>query len=374
MRIYKRNNSPNWWATWYGQNGRRRRKSTGTEDKDLARTIVAKWQQEDFLERHFGTIPDTPFQDSLVRYGQERKRENPQAYEDNVKYRLQRLIDSFGHLNIGDIKFVNIQDYADLRFKSVSRATVLKELSTLKAILNKAFREGFLPAMPPFPKIKPVQGRNRWLTVEEEVRLLKAASPHLKLIIQFALDTGGRRSEILKLNWQNVDLDRGFITFTKTKNGEDRAVRLTERARKVLVEIGPKKSGNVFTFNDKPIRSVKTSFDSAREKAGVEDFRFHDLRHTFASRLVQQGIPLYEVMQLTGHKSFQMVQRYAHLAPEFQEKAISALEVYGQPAPAIYGQGGACPSDGHNLGTVTKNSVLDSLSITLKNPLASQGV
>ena len=77
------------------------------------------------------------------------------------------------------------------------------------------------------------------------------------------------------------------------------------------------------------MKGIKSSFHSARTKAGIDDLRFHDLRHTFASRLVQQGVSLYEVMHLTGHKSLEMVQRYAHLAPDFQDRAIHALNSYG---------------------------------------------
>jgi integrase len=80
------------------------------------------------------------------------------------------------------------------------------------------------------------------------------------------------------------------------------------------------------------VNSVKTAFNKAREKAGLKDFRFHDLRHTFASRLVQGGVPLYEVMHMTGHKSFEMVQRYSHLAPDYAERAIQALDAFGHGA------------------------------------------
>ena len=102
-----------------------------------------------------------------------------------------------------------------------------------------------------------------------------------------------------------------------------------------MLDIGPKETGLVFTYKGKAIQRVKRSFDRAREMAGLADVRFHDLRHTFASRLVQGGVPLYDVMHLTGHKSLEMVQRYAHLAPDYQERAMGVLNGVG-----------------HNMGTV----------------------
>jgi len=232
-------------------------------------------------------------------------------------------------MNLSDFTHAVIRDWANERLDQVKPATALRDLSTLRAILNKAFREGLLAQVPPFPRMKKEPGRCRWLTLEEEHRLLLAAKPHLRALVAFALDTGGRRSELLKLDWRNVDLERGFVAFLKTKNGEDRSVRLTERAKQVLAGLDPQESGPVFTYRGQSIKCVKTTFDKARTRAKLEDFRFHDLRHTFASRLAQQGVPLYEIMHLTGHKSFQMVQRYAHLAPDFQERAIGALNAYG---------------------------------------------
>jgi len=186
-----------------------------------------------------------------------------------------------------------------------------------------------LAQVPAFPRMKKQPGRCRWLTVDEEQRLLLAAKPHLRALITFAVDTGGRRSELLTLDWRNVDLERGAIAFLKTKNGEDRSVRLTDRAKQVLIDLAPQESGPVFTYRGQAIKCVKTTFNKARIQANLEGFRFHDLRHTFASRLAQQGVPLYEIMHLTGHKSFQMVQRYAHLSPDFQRRAIGALNAYG---------------------------------------------
>lgn len=329
MRIYRRKNSSKWWIDWTDQKGHRHRKSTGTDDKQLAETLAAKWQQESFLEQHFGVIPAVPFTEALLRYGQERQRDNPVSYKAKEKYQLQRLLDRFGDLNLSDITHALMREWVDELLGRMKPATALRELTTLKSILNKAFREELLAQVPPFPRIKVEPGRCRWLTVDEEKRLLLASPPHLRALIAFAVDTGGRRSELLKLDWQNVDLNRGFVTFRKTKNGEDRSVRLTDRAKHVLTKLGPKEKGPVFTYRGQAIKCVKTAFGKARERAGIEDFRFHDLRHTFASRLVQQGVSLYEVMHLTGHKSFAMVQRYAHLAPDFQERAIGALNTYG---------------------------------------------
>jgi integrase len=202
----------------------------------------------------------------------------------------------------------------------------LKDVAYIKAAINMARREELTDFVPNFPRIKPSRPRNRWLTFDEEERLVQAAAPHLKPIIRFAVDTGGRRSELLKLDWRYVDLDNRRVTFIQTKNGEDRTVRLCKRACETLAALSPKDSGPVFTYNGKALKDFKSSFDKARVKARIEDFRFHDLRHTFASRLVQGGVPLYNVMHLTGHKSLEMVQRYAHLAPEFQEAAIAVLD------------------------------------------------
>tara|TARA_B100000965_G_scaffold381828_2_gene379637 strand:+ start:1415 stop:2449 length:1035 start_codon:yes stop_codon:yes gene_type:complete len=329
MRIFKRKGSPFWWATWYDQYGKRQRKSTRTDDKSLAQALAAKWQQETFMERHFGKIPDVPFRDALLRYANERQRQNAKSYEKSLKYRLQFLLDRFGKLNLSQITAVLLQDFAEERLETKKGETVQKELSTIRAILNKARREGRLAVVPPFPRIRKEPGRCRWLTIAEERRLILAAAKHLKPLIAVAIDTGGRRSELLELDWCNVDLGRGRITFVKTKNGENRTIRLTSRAKAVLEALGPKSEGPVFTYGGKAMREVKTSFQRAREKAGLDDVRFHDLRHTFASRLVQQGVSLYEVMHLTGHKSVSMVQRYAHLAPDFQETAIAALEAFG---------------------------------------------
>ena len=308
------------------------------------------------MEQHFGLIPEIPFRESLLRYAEAKERENPKGFNASRRYQLQLLLDNFGMLMLNEIDAKTIRDFADMRRKTVSDSTLHRDLAVLRAILNRAREEENLAVLPVFPKVKLPKGRTRWLTVGEEHRFLNAASARLRVLIAFALDTGGRRSELLNLDWRYVDLANGRITFVETKNGEDRSVRLSDRALRVLLALEPKESGPVFTYNGNAIKDVKTAFDRARKKAGLEDVRFHDLRHTFASRLVQQGLPLYEVMHMTGHKSLVMVQRDAHLDPEFQERAIVALNRYG-----------------HDLGTLSLES-LDEETRKGQNPLGSQGV
>lgn len=325
MRLYKRKNSSQWWATW-NQDGKRHRRSTGTDDRKLAEALVSKWVQEDFLEDHFGKKPELPFSEALTRYAKAKKRDNTKNFMAKTRYRIRYLAKRFEGWNVSDFTYRNVQAFVDERLESVSSAMCLADLAIVRAAINMARREELTDFVPNFPKLKPAKPRNRWLTYEEEERLVAAAASHLKPLIRFAVDTGGRRSELLGLDWRNVDLASRRITFIETKNGEDRSVRLCERAYQTLLALGPKEQGPVFTWGGKAVKDMRSSFAKACERAGIENFRFHDLRHTFASRLVQGGVPLYEVMNLTGHKSLSMVQRYAHLAPEFQEAAIRVLD------------------------------------------------
>ncbi len=341
MRLYKRKGSPQWWATW-NQDGKRHRRSTGTDDRKLAEALTSKWVQEDFLEEHFGKKPDLPFSEALIRYANAQKRERPKYFMTVTRYILRRQADYFGDMNVSEITSRHLREYIDWRLDNVSVGTVQRDISVLRAILNKAQREELIDKVPPFPRLKTPKARNIWLTGGEVERLVHAAAKHLKPIILFAVDTGGRLSEVLGLDWRYVDMANGRVTFVETKNGEDRTIPLCDRALKILTAIGPKNSGPVFTFRGKAMKTLGTSFPQAREAAEMPHVHFHDLRHTYASRLVQGGVTLYDVMHLMGHKSLRMVQRYAHLAPDYQKGALKVLN----RAPK---------ANRHDLGTVAEN-------------------
>ncbi|WP_420417396.1 tyrosine-type recombinase/integrase [Pacificispira sp.] len=325
MQLYQRKDSSKWWVSWSGTDGKRYRRSTGTDDRKLAEALGAKWVKEEFMEQHFGVIADEPFNDALLAYAKVQKRDHNRSFMATTRYRIEFLRKNFGHMTLGQITAKAIQDFAEKRLDVVSRDTVSRDLSVLRAVLNRAKRDGRLREVPVFPRFPKPRARKRWLTLREEERLLAVASPHMKPLIRFAIDTGGRMSELLRLDWRYVDIERRIVTFVETKNGEDRTVRLCDRAVAVLEELGPEEDGPVFTFRGQSVASVKKAFMATRDRAGLYDVRFHDLRHTFASRLVQGGLPLYHVMQMTGHKSLDMVQRYAHLAPDYQDAAVEVL-------------------------------------------------
>ena len=173
--------------------------------------------------------------------------------------------------------------------------------------------------------------RVRWLTDKEEKDIRKVMSPELADVVEFALHVGTRKSEQFSLTWDKVNFERRKILLTKTKTGRDREVPMSETCYRLLKRLHESKSktnNHVFqsTQQDAPLQDPKKSFETAMEKAGIKDFHFHDLRHTFASRLVMRGVDLYTVSKLLGHSSVVVTQRYAHLSPDQLAGAVSVLD------------------------------------------------
>jgi integrase len=169
----------------------------------------------------------------------------------------------------------------------------------------------------------------RELTDEEEERLLKHSPPWLQDAIVFAVDTGLRPGELTHLSWDCVDLASGEVRLLETKNGRDRRVPLTARARALLLHrraAAPEERGAFPSGpSDRPW-ILASAFKRARARAALTDVRFYDLRHTFATRLVRAGVDLITVARLLGHQDLRMVQRYAHPGAADARRAVQALE------------------------------------------------
>jgi len=190
--------------------------------------------------------------------------------------------------------------------------------------------------------VKENNKRMRFLNEDEIKRLLENCPPYLHKIVMCALNTGMRRGEILGLKWEQIR--DGFIYLRETKTSEPRQIPINDSLDLVFKQIkseqNPKghnviglngkpikklKSEYVFTYRGMPIKAVTNSFKAAIKKSGIEDFRFHDLRHTFASQLLMKGGTLKDVQELLGHKTMTMTLRYAHLTQEHKRKAVNLL-------------------------------------------------
>ena len=154
----------------------------------------------------------------------------------------------------------------------------------------------------------------------------------IRPILITAIHTGLRRSELLALTWDDVDFEQGLITVRAAyaKNGESRSVPMNAMLTRTLEAVTIKTADAVFCKKDgKPYRDFRTAFERAVMRADIPDFTFHDLRHTFASRLVMAGVDLPTVKELMGHKHINMTLRYTHLASHHKKDAVSKLENYG---------------------------------------------
>jgi integrase len=214
-------------------------------------------------------------------------------------------------------------------------ATINRHIATIKHMFTKAVEwemaeEDVLKRIRKVKLLKENNRRLRYLSVEECQALLMECDLHVRPIVTVALNTGMRKGEILGLRWENVDLKQGFILLEQehTKNGERREIPINTAVRNALQGI-TRRLDVPHVFHDsetgKPYQDVKKGFNGACRRAGIKDFHFHDLRHTFASHLVMAGQDLTTVKELLGHKTLTMTLRYAHLAPSHKVKAVDIL-------------------------------------------------
>ena len=222
------------------------------------------------------------------------------------------------------------------RKKKMSPARVNRYMAALSTALNTSIREWEWMEDNPMRKIsklKEPRGRVRYLNIEEKERLLvacKSVNNHLYLAVVLALSTGARQQEIWDLRWSNVNFETRFITFTETKNDEFRSVPLVELGRELLLDhyrLRREDSDIVFPSKKNPAVSYdfRNPWKKALVVAEVEDFRWHDLRHSCASYLAMNGVPMRTIAEILGHKTLSMVQRYTHLNAEHLSEAISDM-------------------------------------------------
>lgn len=325
MTLYKRGNVL-WAYRWV--DGVRYAKSTGTGNRKLAEQIDYQFKEELNLRGHQlpQLNPDMTFGELFAQFIA-----NAGPKEWHID-RAKVLIPYFADTPIGRIGRNVAREYrlARHRQKEVSDTTVNRDLECLRHMLFWAVDEGLLASNPlaRVPLVRERRKRRPVMSVEEEMLILAVASPHLNQIIQMALYTGMRRGEILKQVWEDIDFPRRLlsVSHSKTPEGEAREIPLTDRILDMFSEIR-RNEGPVFTFKGKPIQDIKTAWRATIRRAGIRYCRFHDLRHTFATRLMEAGVQQEIRKALMGHSSGEDVHStYVHVELPAKREAIHKLE------------------------------------------------
>jgi integrase len=317
-----------WWAYFY-RDGIRHQYSTGTSNRRQAETIQAKLKEE-VNNRRFQIVeadPNMTFGEVAARF-----LASGSARPHHL-YHLKFLLPNFSEIRVLRLTKSQGEDFRRARQKqnpSIKDATINRDLSVLRHILYWAVDEQLIHANP-LARLKMARERRtrrQVLSVAEEQLLLGAAKDHLSGMIICALDTGMRRGEITSQLWEDIDFSRKvlFVTRSKTPEGESREIPLTERLHEHLLK-HRKAEGLIVSFRDKPVRIIKRTWKTALKNAAIRHVRFHDLRHTFNTRLMEAGV-LQEVrMTLMGHSPGSRVHAtYTHIELPVKREAIRKLE------------------------------------------------
>jgi len=327
MGLFKKKG--NWYIDYYAC-GKRKREKIGAS-KTLAENVLRKRKVEIAENKYLDIRRDQKikFEDFADEYLELHSKPNNKSWVKSDLQNIKALKLYFTGKNLYEITPLLVDKFKTHRIKEVAPATVNRNLACLKSMFNKAIEWGKAKENP-VKKIKLFKENNkrlRYLEKEEIAKLLASCNGRVKPIVVVALNTGMRRGEILGLKWKDLDFRRNLIYLYNTKNGEKREVPMNEQVKTALIRVG-KHPESPYVFckaNAEPCKDIRKSFFTALKKAGIIGFRFHDMRHTFASHLVMSGIDLNTVRDLLGHKSLEMTLRYAHLSPNHKQRAVNVL-------------------------------------------------
>lgn len=335
MAIFKKRGD--WWIG-YRVNGKRRREPIGSSFS-LAKEVLAKRLAEAAERKHFPGRSANAASFAVVAakfwelHGQHLR-------SRSWRYTLDLYIKRFGSRKIGQITVAEIQAYYNeiaSRGRPGSPSTANRHLNLLSSVFGKAKSWGDYYGDNPCAMVKRQREANhrlRYLSHNEIDRLMRAAHPRLQPVLASAIMTGMRKGELLQLVWENVDLERQTISILKSKSGRPREIPIAGQLKLVLVGLGPQPNGSVFNLPDIMLRRY---FDRALKDARIEAFRFHDLRHTFASYFLMRTGDLPTLQRLLGHSTPILTLRYAHLSQAHIAAGMALFEA-GMAFPAVSGR------------------------------------
>lgn len=330
-----------YWIEFYDANGKRHRQRIGPWRK-IALEVLAKRKAEIAENKFLDKAKEPPkmlFKDFAAQYLKWCEANNRWAYRKKVI--IKALNSVFGDKLLFEITTWDIEKYKLARRKEnrksngkpIKVASVNRELAVLKHLFTKAIEWEFLKENPakPVKLFKENNKRLRFLSEEEIDRLLSVCNNYLKDIILVALNTGMRKGEVFNLKWQNIDFHLKLLHVSDSKNYEGRDIPINDVLYNILKALKNKiEPHEDYVFMNpktaKPYNDIRESFKIALRQAGIIDFTFHDLRHTFASHLVMNGVDLMTVKELLGHKNISMTIRYSHLSPDHKRIAVRKIE------------------------------------------------
>ncbi|HCD7966477.1 TPA: site-specific integrase [Citrobacter amalonaticus] len=379
MSIFRRGEI--WYASYSLPGGKRIKESFGTADKRQAQELHDKRKAELWRVDRLGDFPDVTFEEACLRWIEEK---SDKKSLDTDKGRMGFWLEQFEGVRLKDITEARIYSAVsrmhnrshleiwkakvaaarkkgnpdpDYVAKPVTTSTKAKHLALMKAILRAAERDWKWLEKAPVIKIPAVRNKRvRWLEKDEAKRLIDECPEPLKSVVKFALATGLRRSNIINLEWQQIDMQRrvAWVNPEDSKSNRAIGVALNDTACKVLrdqignhhkfvfvhTKAGRRPDGSVTPAVRKMRVDDGRAWKSACKRAGIEDFRFHDLRHTWASWLIQSGVPLSVLQEMGGWESIEMVRRYAHLAPNhLTEHAKQIDSIFNDDVPNMSHEG-----------------------------------
>lgn len=326
MALSKRGNC---WYMRFSINGKRIQKSTGTADKKQAQRLHDELKAKLWNVHQLKEKPDYTWIDAVQKWLIAAEQQQLKKLPDYIS-RLRWLDPYLRHLKLTDISKTIIEQIAeDKAREGASCATVNRYLELIRRILRLAQREWEWVDKIPLITMRPEHNnRVRWLTEKEARRLIKELPPHLADMAAFTLATGLREKNVCQLKWCNVDIKRKHVMVHASQSKTKKAipVPLNQNALDILNRWRNNNNTYVFCYKEKPIsRCNNHAWRKALKRAGITDFRWHDLRHTWASWHVQRGTSLHELQQLGGWSSFEMVLRYAHLSSDHLQQAADRI-------------------------------------------------
>ncbi len=363
MAVYKRfngkrikPNDPNWergtWVVEFSLRGHYVKEAIPeARTKKQAEQVETQIKQAIFDRKYNRASAVTRFSDFVESVFLPWARENKRSWEDDEQ-RAEKLKEFFGQRAIRDITPMLIEKFkselrkSDSKYKRpFSPATVNRYLQVLSRVLSMAYENGIIDGNPMsrVKRLREPEPRQRYLNQysdDEEERLKKALEvygEHVVVLTELDLEAGMRLGELLNARWSDVDEANQIISITKTKNDKPRLVPLTDRALGILKRLRQDAPDEEFVFDRKRTgrkrRQLMVCFERAVKEAGIVDFHFHDLRHTFATRLRAANVHEYDIADLLGHsttpsetRNTKVTRGYAHSVPKRLRDAVDSLE------------------------------------------------